>query len=110
MTTLNNKRATLLFYKVDRSTTHSQLIDTSCYILVILGLIGNILGLFIFTTSRRTWRISSTYVCLATSSSITNLLCTNDMLLFYIQDYEIFSMILLEKCGGCVKFMNFHFH
>ncbi|CAF1308468.1 unnamed protein product [Rotaria sordida] len=42
---------------------------------VILGFIGNILGLFVFWSSRRTWQVSSAYVYLATSCSITNLLC-----------------------------------
>ena len=70
-----DKHNFLFFYKVDPSTLRSQIIDTLCYILVILGFIGNLLGLFIFTTSRRTWRISSTYVHLATASSIMNVLC-----------------------------------
>lgn len=52
-----------------------QFTDSLCYILVILGLIGNILGLCIFCSSRRTWRISSVYVYLATSTSIINIFC-----------------------------------
>jgi len=53
--------------------THTT--DVVCYVLVILGIVGNLLGLFIFSSSRRTWQISSVYACLATCSSITNLFC-----------------------------------
>ncbi|CAF1169924.1 unnamed protein product [Adineta steineri] len=52
-----------------------QFIDSLCYILVILGLVGNILGLLIFSSSRHTSKISSVYVYLATSSSIINIFC-----------------------------------
>ena len=52
-----------------------QFTDYLCCIFVILGVIGNVLGLSIFSSSRRIRRISSTYVYLATSSSIINLLC-----------------------------------
>jgi hypothetical protein len=71
----NIKHISLLSYEINVNTLQSKVINISCYVLVILGLIGNILGLFLFSSSRRTWRISSTYVCLATCSSIVNLLC-----------------------------------
>jgi hypothetical protein len=71
----NNKHVSLLFHKINVITLHTRVIDTLCYVLVILGLIGNILGLFIFSSSRRTWRTSSIYANLATCSSLTNLLC-----------------------------------
>lgn len=50
-------------------------IDAFYIILAVLGIIGNLFGLFLFSSSRRTWRISSVYACLATCSSLTNLLC-----------------------------------
>ncbi|CAF1125535.1 unnamed protein product [Rotaria sordida] len=71
----NAKHVSLLFHKVNTSTFHARIVDSLCDVLVILGFIGNILGLFIFSLCRRTWRISSVYAYLATSSSITNLLC-----------------------------------
>ena len=49
--------------------------DSNIPLLFVLGVIGNVLGLFIFSSSRRSWRISSSYAHLATFSSITNLLC-----------------------------------
>ncbi|CAF3436375.1 unnamed protein product [Rotaria sp. Silwood2] len=71
----NNEHVSLLFYHLNAFTPQAKVIDILCYILVILGFIGNISGLFIFWSSRRTRQISSVYVYLATSSSITNLLC-----------------------------------
>ncbi|CAF1382269.1 unnamed protein product [Rotaria sordida] len=70
----DQKHVSLLFHRLNVSTLQTQIIDILCYILVILGFIGNILGLFVFWSSRRTWQISSAYVYLATSNSITNLL------------------------------------
>ncbi len=49
--------------------------NISCIILFILGVMGNVLGLVIFSSSCRFRRISTVYVYLATWSSITNLLC-----------------------------------
>jgi hypothetical protein len=60
-------------YSLQALLTHTT--DAVCYVLVILGIVGNLLGLFIFSSSRRTWQISSVYAFLATCSSITNLLC-----------------------------------
>jgi hypothetical protein len=71
----HGEQTSLLFFRVNVFTLQARIIDNLCYVLVILGLIGNIFGLFIFSSSRRTWRISSVYVYLATSSSIINVLC-----------------------------------
>jgi hypothetical protein len=64
----------LLFREIDVFSRHTRLIDNVCIILFILGIFGNILGLFIFSSSRHSQRISSVYAFLATCSSITNLL------------------------------------
>ena len=64
----------ILFDQIHHVTLQIRIVDTLSCILVILGLFGNILGLFIFSSSRRAWRISSIYASLATSSSITNVL------------------------------------
>lgn len=69
------KNLSLLFRHVNIFTLHTQLTDLVCSILFSLGIIGNVLGLFIFSSSRRSWRISSMYAHLATLSSITNLFC-----------------------------------
>lgn len=66
---------TLLFRRINRSTLHTHLIDIVSSLLFVLGIVGNVLGLFLFSSSRRSRRISSSYVILATSSSIVNLLC-----------------------------------
>jgi hypothetical protein len=71
----SNQHVPLLFRKVNIHALQTQFINTLCIILFILGVIGNVLGLFIFTSSRRSWRISPVYAYLATYSSITNLLC-----------------------------------
>jgi hypothetical protein len=71
----DGKHVPLLFRKVNVLSFQTRLLDTVCNILFILGIIGNVLGLLIFPSSRRSWRISSVYVYLATCSSITNLLC-----------------------------------
>ena len=70
-----DKHQSILFHKIQNFTLQTRVIDALCCILVLLGLFGNILGLFIFSSSRRTWRISSIYAYLATCSSITNVLC-----------------------------------
>jgi hypothetical protein len=72
---LNNHYLPLLFRKVDIFSLHTRLSNTLCVILFILGIIGNVFGLVIFSLSRRTWRVSSVYACLATCSSTINLLC-----------------------------------
>jgi hypothetical protein len=71
----SKEHMSLLIPQIDVDSGPVRLTDISCYILIILGIVGNVLGLFIFSSSRRTWRISSVYACLATCSSITNLLC-----------------------------------
>ncbi|CAF1295405.1 unnamed protein product [Adineta ricciae] len=62
-------------HTVNGLSIETLLINLVSNILFILGIIGNILGLLIFSSSRRSWQISSIYACLATCSSITNLLC-----------------------------------
>ena len=52
-----------------------EITNIFCYVLVVFGLVGNVLGLLVFSSCRRTWRISSVYVYLATCSSIINLFC-----------------------------------
>ena len=71
----SGKSFSLLFRHVNVLTLHTRLTDIFCSVLFILGVIGNVLGLFIFSSSRRSWKISSMYAHLATLSSITNLLC-----------------------------------
>ncbi|CAF3866166.1 unnamed protein product [Adineta steineri] len=71
----DGKHIPLLFRNVNVLTVQTRLINAMCDTLCILGITGNLLGLFTFVSSRRSWHISSVYVCLATSSSITNLLC-----------------------------------
>ncbi|UJR32623.1 hypothetical protein I4U23_020083 [Adineta vaga] len=71
----NNGPASILFEEKIFFPWQKQIINILCYILVLLGIIGNVLGLFIFSLSRRSWRTSSMYAFLATCSSITNLLC-----------------------------------
>jgi hypothetical protein len=71
----NDKHVSLLFQNVDVFSFHTRLMNILRIILFIFGVIGNILGLIIFSSSRHTWRISSVYACLAACSSITNLLC-----------------------------------
>ncbi|CAF3519988.1 unnamed protein product [Rotaria sp. Silwood1] len=93
---LNIEQESLLFYKVDSSTLQTQIIDSLCWVLVIMGLIGNLLGLFIFSSCRRTWRISSIYVYLATASSITNLLC---VIRYSLILHSKFRNILYEYVG-----------
>ncbi|CAF0968821.1 unnamed protein product [Adineta ricciae] len=65
----------LLSQESPSSSLQTRILNILCYILVCFGIIGNVLGLFIFSSSRRSWRVSSTYAFLATCSSITNLLC-----------------------------------
>ncbi|UJR32389.1 hypothetical protein I4U23_019851 [Adineta vaga] len=72
---LHDGYAHLLSQNADDFSFYTQLLNFICSILFILGIIGNMLGLLIFSSSRRSWQISSVYTCLATCSSITNLLC-----------------------------------
>lgn len=71
----NETHKSILFDRISHMTIQMRILDILCCILVVLGIFGNLLGLFIFSSSRRTWRISSIYAFLATCSSITNLLC-----------------------------------
>jgi hypothetical protein len=72
---LHDQHVPLLLMSVDTHDIRVQFTDYLCCILVIFGLIGNILGLCIFSSSRRSWQISTVYVYLATCSSIINLFC-----------------------------------
>ncbi|CAF4273552.1 unnamed protein product, partial [Adineta steineri] len=72
---VHDQYMSLSLVNINISSYCMQFIDSLCYILVILGLVGNILGLLIFSSSRHTSKISSVYVYLATSSSIINIFC-----------------------------------
>jgi len=72
---LGNEHVLQVFLQINVFNLQTRVTDILCYILVVLGIIGNLLGLFIFFLSRRAWRRSSIYICLATCSSITNVLC-----------------------------------
>ena len=72
---LNSTHVSLLSEEVDEYSLGTQLIDILTTILVILSVTGNILGLLIFSSSRRFRQTSAVYVHLANYSSITNLLC-----------------------------------
>ncbi|UJR32387.1 hypothetical protein I4U23_019849 [Adineta vaga] len=69
---LNENYGSSLSPSVDLQT---QLTDILCFILFIMGIVGNIFGLLFFFSIRRRWTISSDYIGSAISSSITNLLC-----------------------------------
>jgi hypothetical protein len=71
----SDKHISRLFQRTTVVTVQTRLTDLFCYILFILGIVRNVLGLFIFSSLHRTWRISSVNACLAICSSITNLLC-----------------------------------
>lgn len=71
----NENSVSLLFRRIDHTSFTTYSIDIFSSLLFCLGIIGNIFGLFLFSSSRRSRRISSVYVVLATSSSIINLLC-----------------------------------
>jgi hypothetical protein len=92
----DGKHVPLLFRKVNVLSLQTRLTDSMCYTLLILGVVGNILGLLIFSLSRRSWRISSVYVILATCSSITNLLC----LIRYASILHSSSRHILHKLVG----------
>ncbi len=70
-----NERVLEVFRQSNVFTLQTRVTDILCYILVILGIIGNLLGLFIFFLSRHAWRRSPIYIYLAICSSITNFLC-----------------------------------
>lgn len=75
ITMSDDKHTSLYFQQVNVLNLKTRIIDILSYLLVIIGIIGNLLGLFIFSSSCRAWRRSSIYVCLAICSSITNVLC-----------------------------------
>jgi hypothetical protein len=105
----NEKHVSLLFHKVNLFTLQTRLTDTSCYILVILGIVGNLLGLCIFSSSRRTWRISSVYACLAICSSITNFFCViRYASILHSTSRHILSQLVGQTWWGC-KIYEFTF-
>lgn len=105
----NNQHIPLLFRKVDVFTFQTRLLDSLCIILFILGVIGNLLGLFIFSSSRRSWRISTIYANLATLSSITNLLCLiRYTSILHSTTREILSKFIGNLTWAC-KFYEFSF-
>jgi len=92
----------LLFHKVNVLTLQTRITDIVCDILFILGVVGNVLGLFIFSLSRRTRRVSSIYVCLATCSSITNLLCViRYTLILHSTSRHILRQLVGQKWWAC---------
>jgi hypothetical protein len=104
---MSNEISESLFANV--ITLRTRLMDIMCGILFILGIVGNMLGLFIFSLSRRTWRISSIYACLATCSSITNLLC---VIRYAFVLHSISRQILYElvqQTWWACKFFEFTF-
>lgn len=72
---LHNRHVSVLMRQADQSIIRVEITDRLSCILVVLGIVGNLLGLCIFSSSRRTRQLSSVYVYLATSSSIINLCC-----------------------------------
>ena len=71
----SDKDISLLFPNVGVSSIPTRLLNVLSIILLALGMIGNLLCFRIFSSSRRFRKISSTYVYLATCSSIVNFLC-----------------------------------
>ena len=65
----------LFFPQINIFSLQTRITDVLSYLLSILGIIGNLLGLLVFSLSHRAWRRSSIYVCLATCSSIINAVC-----------------------------------
>ncbi len=94
-------------YSLQALITHTT--DAVCYVLVILGIGGNLLGLFIFSSSRRTWQISSVYAFLATCSSITNLLCVvRYASILQSTSRHILRQLVEQRWWAC-KFYEFSF-
>ena len=98
-----------LYHKVNDHSLQSRIIEIACYTLFILGLVGNLLGLFIFSSSRRTWRISSVYASLATCSSITNLLCVVRYVFVLHSKSRIILRQLIGRSWWACKFYEFSF-
>ena len=56
-------------------TLQTTIIDILCYILIVFGILGNLLGIFIFSLTRFARRKSTIYVRLAICNSIANVFC-----------------------------------
>ncbi|UJR24055.1 hypothetical protein I4U23_027023 [Adineta vaga] len=92
----HNQRMSIILQNIDIYSQRVQFTDGLCYLLIILGFIGNIFGLLIFSSSRQTWRQSSTYVYLANSSSIINLFCATRYALILHSRTRIFINELVQ--------------
>ncbi|CAF0995808.1 unnamed protein product [Adineta steineri] len=104
-----NKHVSILYHKIHTFTLQTRLINTSCYILFILGIIGNTLGLFVFCSSRRSWRISSTYTFFASSSSIINFFCMlKYVFVLHSSSRNILHDLVGQKWWAC-KLFEFSF-
>ena len=99
----------LIFQDVSDLSFRIRLTNFICNVLFVLGIIGNVLGLLIFSSTRRSWQISSVYSCLATCSSVTNLLC----LIRYMSTLHSSSRHALQQLVGrrwwACKFYEFSF-
>ena len=105
----DEKHVSLLYRHVDDVALHTYLIDPLCHVLFLLGIVGNVLGLLLFSSSRRSRRISSTYVTLATCSSIANLLCVfRYSSVLHSTTREILRDRVGQSRWGC-KFYEFSF-
>ena len=105
----DEKYVSLLFRHVDTVAFHTHLIDTLCQTLFLLGIIGNVFGLFVFFSSRRSRRISSTYVTLATSSSVANVLCVfRYASILHSRTRNVLRGLVGQTRWGC-KFYEFSF-
>jgi hypothetical protein len=106
---LYEEKMSFLLFDLNVLNLRVQFIDILCYILVIFGLVGNVLGLFIFSTCRRTWRISSVYVYLATGSSIINLFCVVRYALMLHSKSQYFIRELVGEVWLACKVYEFSF-
>ena len=106
---LTGQHQAFLLHQIEIDTFRVQLVNILSCILVMLGVIGNIFGLFIFASSRRTWRVSSSYACLAACNSITNLFCV----FRYASILHSMTRFLLHQLVGehwwACKFYEFSF-
>ena len=103
------QHVSLLFSNIETLDIRVQFTDYLCCILVIFGLIGNILGLCIFTSSRRSWRISSVYIYLATCSSIINIFCVIRYALILHSKSQYVIRVLIGRVWLACKIYEFSF-
>lgn len=105
----NEKHISSLLDEVNEYPLRTKFINSLTIILVILGIAGNILGLLIFSSSRRFRRISSVYVHLATFSSIANLLCVIRYASILHSTIRVFLRQLVGQCWWACKIYEFSF-